>query len=34
MRWQVGGAGLSNVMGFGEAWGAEVLVGKVMGEIW
>lgn len=25
---------VESVMGFGEAWGAEILVGKVMGEIW
>lgn len=34
MRWQICGAGLGNVVEFGEAWGAEVLVGKVMVEIW
>lgn len=34
MTWQVCGAGLGNAVGFGEAWRAEVLVGKVIGEIW
>lgn len=34
VRWQVCGAGLGSVMGFGEVWGAEVSMRKVMGEIW
>lgn len=34
LRWQLCHAGLGSAMGFGEVWGAEGLMGKVMGEIW